>query len=114
MLKGLATDSGVLAHAPAPDGLPGGYPVRVHRGGGTLDLPDGLGQDEAIRINEECQRSDGIDRIDDDGTVHFTEPEMAVMKRLLGYECLSMKLGDASEWADELALKYRAFAAKFS
>ncbi|MGI5403703.1 hypothetical protein ACQEVG_30470 [Streptomyces sp. CA-135486] len=114
VLKGLATDSGVLAHAPAPDGLPGGYPVRVHRGGGTLDLPDGLGQDKAIRINEECQRADGIDRIDDDGTVHFTEPEMAVMKRLLGYECLSMKLGDASEWADELALKYRAFAAKFS
>ncbi|MFE3598590.1 hypothetical protein [Streptomyces sp. NPDC059142] len=113
VLKGMATDSGVIAHAPAPDGLPGGYPVRVHRGGGTLDLPAGLGRDEAIRINEECQRADGIDRIDDDGTVHFAEPEMAIMKRLLGYECQSMKLGDAGEWADELALKYAAFAAKY-
>ncbi|WP_093802505.1 hypothetical protein [Streptomyces sp. Wb2n-11] len=114
VLKGMAADSGVLAHAPAPGGLPGGYPVRVHRDGGTLDLPDGLGPDKAVRINEECQRADGIDRIDDDGTVHFTEREMAVMKRLLGYECLTMKLGDASEWADELALKYRSFAAKYS
>ncbi|UKY53529.1 hypothetical protein [Streptomyces inhibens] len=114
VLKGMATDSGVLAHAPAPGGLPGGYPVRVHRNGGTVDLPDGLGLAEAIRINEDCQRADGIDWIDDDGTVHFTESEMTVMKRLLGYECLSMKLGDASEWADELALKYRAFAAKFA
>ncbi|ARF58374.1 hypothetical protein [Streptomyces gilvosporeus] len=114
VLRGMATDSGVLAHAPAPGGLPGGYPVRIHRDGATLDLPDGLGLHEAIRINEECQQADGIDRIDEDGTVHFTEPEMAIMKRLLGYECQSMKLGDVSEWADELDAKYRAFAARFA
>lgn len=113
VLRGIATDSGVLAHAPAPDGLPGGYPVRVHRQGGTLDLPEGLGRDEAIRLNEVCQRADGIDRIDDDGTVHFAGPEMAVMKRLLGYECQSMKLGDVGEWADELGRKYAAFATKY-
>ncbi|MGW0930737.1 hypothetical protein [Streptomyces sp. NPDC002644] len=113
VLRGMAADSGVLAHAPAPDGLPGGYPVRVHRGGATLDLPEGLDRDEAVRINEECQRADGIDRIDDDGTVHFAEPEMAVMKRLLGYECQSMKLGDAGEWAEELGAKYTAFADTF-
>ncbi|MEU8521312.1 hypothetical protein [Streptomyces sp. NBC_01216] len=114
VLRGLATDSGTLAHAPAPDGLPGGYPVRVHRDGAALDLPDGLGLAEAIRLNEECQRADGIDRIDQDGTVHFTEPEMAVMKRLLRYECQSMKLGDVSGWADELGTKYAAFAARYA
>jgi hypothetical protein len=31
ILRAMATDSGILAHAPAPGGLPGGYPVRVHR-----------------------------------------------------------------------------------
>ncbi|WNZ13665.1 hypothetical protein [Streptomyces sp. 11x1] len=113
VLHGMATDSGVLAHAPAPGGLPGGYPVRVHREGGTLDLPDGLTQEEAVRLNEDCQRADGIDRIDDDATVHFTEPEMSVMKRLLGYDCPSMKLGDCADWADELGRKYAAFAAGF-
>ncbi|WP_433855440.1 hypothetical protein [Streptomyces kronopolitis] len=114
VLHGMATDSGVLAHAPAPNGLPGGYPVRVHQDGAVLDLPEGLGSDEAIRLNEECQRADGIDRIGEDGTVYFAEPEMAIMKRLLGYECPSMKLGDVAEWADELDAKYRVFAARFA
>lgn len=113
VLRGMATDSGVLAHAPAPGGLPGGYPVRIHRDGGRVDLPGGLTLQEAVRINEDCQRADGIDRIDDDGTVHFTEREMSVMRRLLGYDCPSMKLGDCAEWADELGRKYREFAAKF-
>ncbi|MER5635283.1 hypothetical protein [Streptomyces nitrosporeus] len=113
VLRGMATDSRVLAHAPAPGGLPGGYPVRVHRGGGTLDLPPGLEREEAVRLNEECQRADGIDRIDDEGTVYFAEAEMAVMKRLLGYECRSMKLGDVGEWAAELAAKYATFAATY-
>ncbi|MFR9798218.1 hypothetical protein ACL02U_20285 [Streptomyces sp. MS06] len=113
VLRGMAADSGVLAHAPAPSGLPGGYPVRVHRDGGTLDLPEGVTAEQAVRLNEVCQRADGIDRIDDDATVHFAEREMSVMKRLLGYDCPSMKLGDCAEWADELAQKYAEFAARF-
>ena len=111
VLRGMATDSGVLAHAPAPGGLPGGYPVRVHRGGGTVDLPEGLTLKEAVTLNEDCQRADGIDRIDDDGTVYFAEPEMAVMKRMLGYDCPVMKLADCAGQADELARKYASFAA---
>ncbi len=114
VLRGMAADSGVLAHTPAPGGLPGGYPVRVHRDGATLDLPEDLGRSEAIRINEDCQRADGIDRIADDATVYFAAPEMAIMKRLLGYECQSMKLGDVAGWAEELGVKYAAFAAKFA
>ncbi|MEU6131143.1 hypothetical protein ABZ805_18385 [Saccharopolyspora sp. NPDC047091] len=109
VLTGIATDSGVHAHAPAPGGLPGGYPVRVGRTGGELDLGD-LPRDEAVRINERCQAADGIEHIDADGTVTFTEPEMAIMRRLLGYECKTMKLADSAAHADELAAKYRAFA----
>ncbi|MBT2384685.1 hypothetical protein [Streptomyces sp. ISL-11] len=110
---GMATDSGILAHAPAPAGLPGGYPVRVGADGGTVDLDPSLPLDEAVRLNEVCQRADGIERIDDDGTVTFTEPEMAVMKRMIGYECRTMKLDDAAGWAEELAAKYRDFRKQF-
>lgn len=111
VLTGIATDSGIHAHAPAPGGLPGGYPVRVGRHGATLDLPAGLPRAEAVRINERCQAADGIEHIDADGTVTFTEPEMSIMRRLLGYECKTMKLADSAHHADELAAKYRAFAA---
>ncbi|GGK49531.1 hypothetical protein [Salinarimonas ramus] len=114
VVEAMATDSGILAHAPAPDGLPGGYPVRVYRDGGVLDLDESLDRAEAIRINEDCQRADGIEAIEDDGTVVFTEPEMAIMKSMLGYECRRMALADVEDWAEELGSKYRAFADRYS
>ncbi|MFR9676633.1 hypothetical protein [Streptomyces sp. TR06-5] len=110
VLTGMATDSGVPAHAPAPGGLVGGYPVRVGRAGGALDLPDGVTRQEAVRVNEDCQQADGIESIDSEGTVRFTDREMSIMKRLLGYHCSVMKLGDAAEWATELGEKYQRFA----
>lgn len=113
ILRGMAADSGVFAHAPAPGGLPGGYPVRVGRDGGTVDLADTITLDEAIAVNTACQRADGIESIDENGTVRFAEPEMAVMKRLLGYECTHMKLEESAEWADELGRKYEEFASMF-
>ena len=58
---------------PAPGGLPGGYPVRIADGAVELDLPPGVEQAEAVAYNERAGRGDAIERIDDDGTVHFTE-----------------------------------------
>ncbi|MGJ3263020.1 MAG: hypothetical protein ACFE0R_07275 [Salinarimonas sp.] len=114
VIEAMATDSGLLAHAPAPAGLPGGYPVRVYRDGAVLDLDESLDREDAIRINEDCQRADGIEAIEDDGTVVFTEPEMAIMKSMLGYECRRMALADAEDWAAELGAKYRDFAAQYA
>jgi hypothetical protein len=57
---------------PAPAGLPGGYPVRISAGSVSLDLPAGLGRDEAIKFNEQMGRGDGLERIDADGTAYFT------------------------------------------
>lgn len=110
VIKAMATDSKILAHAPAPDGLPGGYPVRVGRDGATVDLPGSLSLADAIRINEDCQRADGIEHIADDGSVTFTEREMAVMTKLLGYTCRTMRLEDTAAWAEELGGKYQEFA----
>ena len=57
---------------PSPGGLPGGYPVRIDGGAVSLDLPAGLSRDEAIAFNERMAHADGVARIDEDGTVHFT------------------------------------------
>ncbi|MBB1246307.1 hypothetical protein GL263_22510 [Streptomyces durbertensis] len=113
VLTAMATDSGVLAHAPAPGGLPGGYPVRVGRDGGTVDLGGALSLREAVRLNEQCQVADGIESIDADGTVTFTEREMDVMDRMLGYRCRTMPLSECADRADELGQKYREFAKKY-
>jgi hypothetical protein len=58
--------------APAPHGLPGGYPVRIADQGVALDLPPGVTVDDAIAFNQRMGRGDGVDHIDDDATVHFT------------------------------------------
>jgi hypothetical protein len=57
---------------PAPGGLAGGYPVLIANGGVTLDLPPGLTRQDAIAFNEDMACGDGIEKIDADGTVHFT------------------------------------------
>ena len=52
IVRGLVSDQPILAHAPAPRGLPGGYPVRVCRAGVAVDLADSITADEAVRVNE--------------------------------------------------------------
>ena len=57
----------------APFGLPGGYPVRIADGRVELDLPDGVDLDEAVAFCTRIAHGDGVERIDDDGVVHFTD-----------------------------------------
>jgi len=59
--------------APAPQRLPGGYPVQILGGKVSLDLPSGASLDEAIAFNETMSSLDGIQAIDNDGTIHFTD-----------------------------------------
>lgn len=109
VLEAMANETNAVVHAPGPNGLPGGYPVTLNKSGSKVILPMGLEIDEAIRINIEGQILDGVQKIDDDGTVHFTDREMSVVKRIFGYECLRMSIYDCEEWAKELDLKYKKF-----
>jgi hypothetical protein len=103
----------IIVHAPGPKGLPGGYPFRIGDKGLEIVLPQGLTLQEAIRINQEGQRFDGIECIEDDGTVCFAEKNMAVLKETLGYECRRMPVSEIEDRAKELRTKYLAFAQKF-
>ncbi len=59
--------------APGPLGLAGGWPVRISAGRISLDLPQQVSQAEASDFQQAAARADGIERIDADGTTHFTE-----------------------------------------
>jgi hypothetical protein len=109
----MADDRGEILHAPAPNGLPGGYPVRIDAKGATVQLPNDITLEEAIRINEEGQAIDGIERIDEKGTAYIAEWSNDIMKRMLGFDCRVMPLDDIHEIADELGAKFKAFAAQF-
>jgi hypothetical protein len=83
----LDTGLTVETHAPGVLGLPGGYSVRIEGGTIGLDLPGGITGDEAVEFNNSCARADGIERIETDGTLIYTEQA----KRL------------AAPWCTELA-----------
>jgi hypothetical protein len=58
-------------HAPGPNGLPGGYPVRLAQGELRLDLPEGIGRDEAIAWNAAFENKSGL-VIGQDGKASYT------------------------------------------
>ncbi len=99
-------DIGTITHAPGPISLPGGYPVRVYQKGVEIVTPNGFSIEQAILVNEGGQRLDGIDHVDQNGTVYFTKENMSILEDVLGYNCQKMLLSDVSNWANELQAKY--------
>jgi len=106
-------DTNELTYAVGPEGLPGGYPARLSRSGAKIDLPDGLTRKEAIRINEESQKFDGIERIENDGTVVFTKKAARIMGDLLGYKCGKLTPEESDRKATELSSAYDKFVSGF-
>jgi hypothetical protein len=114
VFEGIIRDSKAITHAPGPNDLPGGYSVQVGAQGVELILPDSLTLEEAISLNEAGLRFDGIERIDDEGTVYFANREMSIFKEVLGYECKRMPLSETEDWAKELQAKYAILVSKYS
>ncbi|MEH6593379.1 MAG: NAD-dependent epimerase/dehydratase family protein [Halioglobus sp.] len=73
-------------HAPAPNGLPGGYPVAIANGEMAVDLPDGWQLNDAITAMKACHRLDGVEAIDEDGAVHFTHKAQSISREELGFD----------------------------
>ncbi len=103
----LLNDTHLLTNAPSPGGLPGGYPVRLGSGGAQLALPDGITEAEAIRLNLEGQRRDGIKDIKDDGTVVYEQAVVDAWRQVMNYNCPSFNVKDVDCVADEQMRLYQ-------
>ena len=97
---------------PGVEGLPGGYPARVSSEGVEVVLP-GLSREEAIKINEEGGRIDGIEEIKDDGTVVFCDQNVEYMREIVGYDCRELKLDESEERAKELGERLKRLHEKY-
>jgi hypothetical protein len=58
---------------PSPAGLLGGYPVKIVDGRVGMDLPAGVELEDSAAYCARIGRRDGVERVDVDGTVHFTD-----------------------------------------
>ncbi len=105
--RALLSDKEIIRHAPGLDGKIGGTPVRLGSGRAEIVLPEGIGYEEAIRINETGMKMDGVAQIDQDGTVTFTERERYWLREGLGLEWEKMRLEDSYSMAEELKLAYQ-------
>jgi len=92
---------------PGPNGLPGGYPIRLSAKGAEIVLPDEITLEEAIRINEDGARWDGIEKVKDDGTVVYLDETVRNMREVLGYDCKELKVTETEERAKELNIKLK-------
>ena len=86
---------------PGPNGLPGAYPARLSAEGAEVVLP-GITLEEAILINEDSGKLDGIEKIKGDGTVVFLDQNVEYMRQVVGYDCKELKLEESEERAKEL------------
>lgn len=110
LMRACLSTEPVTLHAPAPHGLPGGYPI-VASSKGVQPAPiQGLSLAEAIAINERSHRFDGIERIEDDGTVVYCSASVEIMRTNMGYDCPRLRPVEAEERATELMIRFREYA----
>ncbi|HYZ77436.1 MAG TPA: hypothetical protein VE596_08685 [Gaiellaceae bacterium] len=104
-VRALLREEPTATHAPAPNGLPGGYPVRLSSHRVELDLPEGLELADAIALNERAAAFDGIERIEPDGTVVLTAATAEATERLLGLRLERVRPHEMDDVADDLVAR---------
>jgi len=103
----LLSNKKVTCHASGVGGLPGGFPVCLSSLGAEVCPPDGLNQEDIVRINTEGMKIEGVEKIKNDGTVIFTKQERRWIKEGLGLNWEKMPLSRVKEMAYELYSAYR-------
>ena len=73
-------------HAPAPNGLPGGYPVEIRLGEINVSLPKQWSLDDAVAAMADCHTLDGVASIVADGTVAFTDLAQEILRDEVGFD----------------------------
>lgn len=111
-IMAILNDTEELTHAPGPQGLEGGYPVRLSRKGAEVILPKGMTLAQARDFNLKAQVYDGIKEIKDNGDIVVTEEAYGTFKEVLDVDCRVIRIEESFEQAMALRRKFYEFARK--
>lgn len=113
-IMGIFNNTGEITHAPGPQGLEGGYPVKLSRKGAEVVLPKGMTLKQAREYNLVAQQHDGVEEIKANGDVIVTEEAYYTFKEMLNIDCKVITIEESYEQAMELRKKFYEFARKHS
>jgi hypothetical protein len=111
-IMAIYNDTREIVHCPGPQGLEGGYPVRLSRKGAEVVLPKGITLPQARAINLEAQKYEGIEEIKENGDIVFVDEAYFTFKELLNVDCRVVRIEDSYDQAIELRRKFHEFARK--
>ena len=111
-IMAILNDTNEYTHAPGPLGLPGAYPVRLSAKGVEVVLPGEITLEEAIKINLEGLKREGIEELKADGTIVVTEEAYEIHKELLGVDWREIRFADMEAVSQELLSGFKKLAEK--
>ena len=111
-IKALCSDEYTLIHCCNVFGLPGGYPCLINKNEIKLDLIGDISLEEAIHINLEGNKLDGIEKIEDNGDVIFTDKCNEIFKKSLNFDCKILKKDEWKIMEEELYEKFKEYQSK--
>lgn len=101
-LKALTSTTVSDIHLPGIGKFPGGYPVKVSSSKLELSLPPEWSLEQAVEINTQSLKWDGIEAIENDGTIIFTSKTQEALHQLLGKSVERLNVSNAAEQAQEI------------
>jgi len=113
IIMSILNDTGEVTHAPGPNGLIGGYPIRLSAKGAEVILPEGLTMEQAIKINTDGMKYEGVEEVKDDGTIVFTEEGYKVTKEIFGIDHEELRFEETEERSKEILAAYKKLAEKY-
>jgi hypothetical protein len=112
-IMAILNDTNEFTHSPGPNGLIGGYPIRIGAKGVKVELPEGMTMEQAIKYNVDQARYEGVESIKEDGTLVVTDEAYQITKKLLGLECREIKVADTEQWSKELIQAFNILGKKY-
>jgi hypothetical protein len=97
----------IIGNTPGPAGLTGGYPVYVDINGVRPLFPKDVSKDEINKIMKKGLEVDGVQKVDNKGTVYFTEDCQHLMSTYLGIDRKTMKIDECHDMTMELLSGYK-------
>ena len=113
VISAIFNDTNEFFHSPGPNGLIGGYPVRISAKGVKIELPQEITMEEAIKINVEAAKHEGLKEIKDDGTIVVTDEAYKITKSILGFDCREIRPEDIEQWAKQLVTTFQKLGVKY-